>query len=128
MTYVTPEFFTALRIPVLQGRTFSQGDRADSARVAIVNQAFVKRYIKSGEPLGQPLKFGGDPVVIVGIVGDVMDKRAGWGDYGPIARIPMVYTPATQFGAGLEMIHTWFSPKWVVRSSLDGPQMRKAIE
>jgi hypothetical protein len=40
----------------------------------------------------------------------------------------MVYTPATQFDIGLEMIHTWFSPKWVVRSSLDGAQMVKAIE
>jgi predicted permease len=128
MTYVTPEFFTALRIPVMQGRAFSLADRGDSARVAIVNQAFVKRYIKSGEALGLPLKFGGDPVVIVGVVGDVLDKRAGWGDYGPIARIPMVYTPASQFDSGLEMIHTWFSPKWVVRSSLDGAQMVKAIE
>jgi ABC-type antimicrobial peptide transport system permease subunit len=39
----------------------------------------------------------------------------------------MVYMPATQFG-GLEMVHTWFSPKWVVRSSLDGAQVVKAIE
>ena len=128
MTYVTPEFFTALRIPVLQGRVFIQADGAGSARVAVVNQAFVKRYIKSGEPLGQPLKLGGDPIVIVGIVGDVLDARAGWGDFGPIARIPMVYTPAAQFDIGLEMIHNWFSPKWVVRSSLDGSQMVKAIE
>lgn len=128
MTYVTPEFFTALRIPVLQGRVFSLADRGDSAKVAVVNQAFVKRYLKNREPLGESLKFGGDPVVIVGVVGDVQDKRAGWGDYGPIAQIPMVYTPATQFGVNLEMVHTWMSPKWVVRSSLDGSQMVKAIE
>ena len=127
MTYVTPEFFTALRIPVLQGRVFSQADGADSAQVVVVNQAFVKRYIKTGEPLGQPLSLGKKPSIIVGVVGDVQDRRAGWGDYGPIAMIPMVYTPATQAG-GIEMVHTWFSPKWVVRSSLDGPQVMKAIE
>jgi predicted permease len=125
-TYVTPEFFTALRIPLLQGRVFNQADAADSARVAVVNQAFAKRYIKSGDPLGQLLSFGGKPYMIVGVVGDVQGKRVGWGDYGPIDRIPMVYTAATQFlGMGA---HIWFSPKWVVRSSLDGAVVVKAIE
>jgi predicted permease len=126
MTYVTPEFFAALRIPLLQGRVFSQADGPDSATVAVVNQAFVKRYFKSGEPLGQTLKIEGKERAIVGIVGDVLDRRAGWGHYGPVAQIPMVYTPATQFG---DMgVHIWFSPKWVVRSSLDGAQIVKAIE
>jgi len=127
LTYVTPEFFTALRIPLLQGRVFTEADGSASAPVAVVNQAFVRRYIKSGEPLGTQLKLGGSPLAISGIVGDVQDKQAGWGDYGPIAQIPMVYVPATQFG-GLEVVHTWFSPKWVVRSSLDGAQVTKAIE
>lgn len=126
MSYVTTEFFTALRIPLLQGRVFDQADGANSASVAVVNQAFVKRYLKNGEPLGQTLKIEGKQLVIVGIVGDVLDKRAGWGDYGPVGRIPMVYTPATQFeGMG---VHIWFSPKWVVRSSLDGAQVVRAIE
>ena len=54
MTYVTPELFTALRIPLLLGRVFNQADGPDSASVAVVNQAFVKRFFKSGEdPLGQ---------------------------------------------------------------------------
>jgi predicted permease len=126
MTYVTPEFFTALRIPVLQGRVFTPADGPDSAKVAIVNQAFVRRYLKIGEVLGQLLNVQGDRT-IVGVVGDVQDRRAGWGNYGPIAQIPMVYTPATQFD-GLATIHTWFSPKWVVRSSLGGAQVVKAIE
>ncbi len=131
MTYVTPEFFTAMRIPVLQGRVFNRADGPDSAAIAAVNQAFVKRFLKNGEPLGQTLKIegGGFPpqqLTIIGVVGDVLDKRAGWGNYGPIGRIPMVYTPATQF-AGMG-VHIWFSPKWVVRSSLDGAQVVKAIE
>jgi ABC-type antimicrobial peptide transport system permease subunit len=38
----------------------------------------------------------------------------------------MVFTPATQFSdLG---VHIWFSPKWVVRSTLDGAQVAKAIE
>jgi predicted permease len=126
MTYVTPEFFRALRIPLLQGRAFTQADGADSAIVALVNQAFVKRYLKNGEPVGQTIKIEGKDRAIIGIVGDVLDKRAGWGDYGPVGRIPMVYTPAAQFD---DMgVHIWFSPKWVVRGSLEGAQVVKAIE
>ncbi len=126
LTYVTPELFTALRIPVLQGRVFSPADGPDSANVVVVNDAFVKRYLKNGEPVGQSIKIEGQQRAIVGIVGDVLDKRAGWGNYGPVGRIPMVYMPAAQF-AGMG-VHIWFSPKWVVRSSLDGAQVVKAIE
>jgi predicted permease len=125
LTYVTPELFTALRIPLLQGRVFNPADGADSANVVVVNDAFVKRYLKNGEPVGQSIKIEGQQRAIVGIVGDVLDKRAGWGNYGPVGRIPMVYMPAAQFtGMG---VHIWFSPKWVVRSSLDGAQVVKAI-
>jgi predicted permease len=126
LTYVTPKFFTALRIPILQGRVFDQTDGPDSATVAIVNQAFVKRYLKNGQPLGETIRIEGKNRAIVGIVGDVLDRRAGWGHYGPIARIPMVYTPTQQFNA--MGVHIWFSPKWVVRSSLDNAQIVKAIE
>jgi predicted permease len=126
LTYVTPEFFRALRIPLLQGRAFSKADGPDSATVALVNEAFVKRYLKNGEPVGQTIKIEGKARAIVGIVGDVLDRRAGWGHYGPVARIPLVYTPAAQFD---DMgVHVWFSPKWVVRSSLDGAQVVRAIE
>jgi predicted permease len=126
-TYITPEFFTALRIPLLQGRPFNQADAHGSAAVGVVNQAFVKRYFKNGAALGETIDVGGSGIAIVGIVGDVLDRRAGWGNYGPVAQIPMVYIPATQF-SGLEVIHTWFSPKWVVRSSLESAQVVKAIE
>lgn len=126
MTYVTPGFFNVLRIPLRQGRVFNQADREDSAPVAIVNEAFVRRYLNHSDMVGTALRFG-KPIEIVGVVGDVEDQRAGWGDYSPIAYIPMVYIPATQFG-GLEVIHTWFSPKWVVRSALGGAQVARAIE
>jgi predicted permease len=127
MTYVTPEFFNALRIPLHQGRAFTPADTEDSALVAVVNEAFVKRYLKDSQAVGVPLGFNKKPRMIVGVVGDVQDARAGWGNYGPIAYIPMVYVPATQF-AGVEMVHGWFSPKWVVRSSLGGAQVSRAIE
>jgi hypothetical protein len=124
LTYVTPEYFTAFRISLLRGRAFSTADSVESTKVCIVNQAFVKRYFKNGDPLGQPLSDG----IIVGIAGDVLEGRAGWGNAGPVAAVPEVYIPATQVGGELSMLHTWFSPSWIVRSSLDGAQVTKAIE
>jgi predicted permease len=123
LTYVTPEYFTALRIPLLQGRVFTAADSVESAKVCIVNQAFVKHYFKDGNALGQPLDHG----VIVGIAGDVLEARAGWGDFGPMAAVPEIYIPATQAYA-LSLLHTFMSPSWIVRSSLDGAQIAKAIE
>src|SRR5580704_1143361 len=109
-TYVTPEYFAALRIPLLQGRAFSAADSVESAKVCIVNQAFVKRYFKDREALGQPLSQG----MIVGIAGDVLEARAGWGNAGPVAAVPEVYIPATQVALGLGMLHTWLAPSWIV--------------
>jgi predicted permease len=125
LTYVTPEYFNALRIPLLQGRAFSAADSADSAKVCIVNQAFVTRYFKDGNVLGQPLSDG----MIVGIAGDILEARAGWGDLGPVSAVPEVYIPATQVSSKfLGLLHTFLSPSWIVRSSLDSTQVAKAIE
>ena len=126
--YVTPEFFSALRVPLQQGRLFTAADGPTSERVAIVNQAFVKSHFKNGDPLGQPLRSGKDQMVIVGVVGDIQEKRAGWGDFGPVALVPSVYIPAAQAPDDFLMVHVWFSPNWIVRSSLADRQIISAIE
>src|SRR5262249_21930082 len=82
---------------VLRGRGFTEHDDAHSEPVAVVNEAFVKRFFKTGEdPIGQ--HFGLDEPQNVGtfrIVGVVRDaKFAGWGLSRP-AR-PMFYAPLAQ--------------------------------
>jgi hypothetical protein len=84
-------------MPILRGRAFSASDDATSELVAIVNEAFVKRFFKNGEdPLDQ--HFGLDLPEYAGtfrIVGVVRDaKFAGWGLDRP-AR-PMFYVPLAQ--------------------------------
>ncbi len=85
-------------IPVLRGRGFTAADNETSELVAVVNQAFVKRFFKAGEnPMDQ--HFGLDmpenasTFRIVGVVGDA--KFASWGLYNP-AR-PMFYVPLAQY-------------------------------
>jgi predicted permease len=116
LTYVTPEYFEALRIPIRRGRLFVDTDSKASLPVAVVNEAFVRRHSPNQDPIGRQLSIG----TIVGVVGDIQ-QRAGWGDYGPVAAIPAAYVPAAQFAdAGFTLVHTWFSPSWIVRTA--GPQ------
>jgi putative ABC transport system permease protein len=73
--YASPEFFTTLRIPLLRGRVFDEGDRANTTRaVLVVSESWARRFYPDREVLGAQLYSGGDrstPVTVVGVVGDV---------------------------------------------------------
>jgi predicted permease len=126
MTYVTPEYFEMLRIPIVRGRVFAPADNASGAPVIVLNEAFVRRYSPKEDPIGRQLAQGGASRTVVGIVGDIQQK-AGWGDFGPVAPVPAAYVPAAQFSdAAFKMVHTWFSPSWLVRTA--GPQGGVAAE
>jgi len=50
---VSPGWFRTYGIPIAGGRDFDARDRAGAPRVANVNRAFARRFLKNGEPLGQ---------------------------------------------------------------------------
>lgn len=111
VTYVTPGYFEALRFRLLRGRFFTGSDRADSQVVAIVNESFVRRFLKDDEPLGRHV--GGNRE-IVGVVGDIQVQ--GFAD--PLTTFPNLYLPVTQIqDEYFQLIHGWFAPSWVVRAS-----------
>lgn len=119
-TYVTPEYFQTLRIPILRGRALSPADTATSAPVIVVNQAFVSRHSPDQDPVGRQMASSGATRTIVGVAGDVQQKVT-FGNFGPIALTPAAYVPASQLASGFFVqVHTWFSPSWMVR--LSGPQ------
>jgi predicted permease len=94
---VSANYLQNLGMPILRGRGFTGADNETTAPVAIVNEAFAKRFFKSDEdPLAQ--HFGLDAPELAGtfsIVGVVRDaKFAGWGLSQP-AR-PMFYVPLAQ--------------------------------
>jgi len=94
---VTANYLQNFGMPILRGRAFTAADNETTAPVAVVNEAFVKRFFKSDEdPLEQ--HFGLDMPENAGtfrIVGVVRDaKFAGWGLDRP-AR-PMFYVPLAQ--------------------------------
>jgi putative ABC transport system permease protein len=77
---ITPDFFRVLRIPLLRGRYFSDRDRADGERVAIINETTARTHWPNEDPIGKRFKFAppGDEApwsTVVGIVADT--RRAG---------------------------------------------------
>jgi putative ABC transport system permease protein len=76
---VTPDYFRAMNIPVLQGRAFQLSDSAASLPVAIVNEEFARRYWPGESPLGKRFRRGridsGKPwVEIVGVARNVRHR------------------------------------------------------
>jgi predicted permease len=72
---VTPGFFSAMGMHLIQGRDFNAGDRPDSPRVVIINEAMAKRFWPGENPVGRRIG-GSDPAhpnwkVVVGVVNDV---------------------------------------------------------
>jgi putative ABC transport system permease protein len=71
--YVTPNYFTALRIPVVSGRAFVEEDRSSPENPVILSEALAKRLFGEENPIGRPFRFGRQNRwrVIVGVVKDV---------------------------------------------------------
>jgi predicted permease len=88
---VGPEFFSTMRIPMMTGRPLTREDSESTRDVAVVNRAFIKKFLENRTPLG--VHFGGaDPkdsqYEIVGVVGDT--RYAGLRDeIAPTAYIPL---------------------------------------
>jgi predicted permease len=91
---VSTEYFTVMRIPLRQGRTFVPAD-GTMGNVAIVNETAARRLFPGQDPLQKRLYFGrprpeAQWMTIVGVVGDVLSENL------EIAPRPMVYRPLAQ--------------------------------
>ena len=96
MGAVSLDYFKTLKIPLLSGRLYDETDKADSAKVAIVNQAFARRYFPNTDPLGKRVGFGcqqGLCRTIVGVVGNVKQEsitaKVTPEMYLPFSQMPM---------------------------------------
>jgi predicted permease len=71
--FVTPDYFKALRIPLIKGRVFSEGDGPQAPHVLLINKAMADRFFTNEDPIGKRLELGINSFTgqIVGIVGDV---------------------------------------------------------
>jgi predicted permease len=70
---VEPAYLTAMGIPLKQGRFFANQDDERSQPVAVIDEAFARKFFPSENPLGKRINLGGDqdPWLIIGVVGHV---------------------------------------------------------
>jgi predicted permease len=92
---ISPDYLSAVQIPVVAGRAFSDRDNSGAPRVAMVNEAFVRHFFAGKNSIGKHFRFEGDPISkemeIVGVVRDaryvdLREKRAPWFAYVPVAQ------------------------------------------
>ncbi len=89
---VSPNYFRVMRIPLLKGRLFSDGDRQGTTPVAIINHAMAKHLWPGRDPIGKRFSYFGDTTLIevVGVVGDTVVGQVGE------PPTPQVYQPLLQ--------------------------------
>jgi putative ABC transport system permease protein len=108
MRGVSDDYFAALGTRLKAGRVFTAIDRSDSQPVAIVNEAFARRYFGGSNPIGRRLREGGYPNwrVVVGVISDVKHS-------GPAAEArPEVSLPYSQLTFGF--LNAWARGIYVV--------------
>jgi putative ABC transport system permease protein len=115
---ITPDYFRAMRIPLLKGRFFNEQDRASTTYSAIIDESFARRFFPGEDPLGKRIDEDGSRnrrgfAVIVGVVGGVKHT-----DVKAEAR-PAMYVPAEQ--------SPWETMTLVVRSSGDPTALAAAL-
>jgi len=93
---VVSGFFETIGAKIVLGRAFTEDDTATTRNVAVINEAFAKRFFKDKSPIGE--HFGIDRIKYAGtyeIVGVVRDLRYMTYDYKDPIR-PMFWVPETQ--------------------------------
>jgi predicted permease len=96
LNFLGSGYFQTIGTPLLAGRDFNDQDTATSVKVAIVNQAFVQKILKSGDALGKRFRLHeapGKPRPLYEIVGITKDNK--FQDMHE-EFLPFMYFPATQ--------------------------------
>jgi len=112
------DYFRAMDIPVLAGRTFTVEDNLDAPAVALVNKSFAARNWPDEDPLGQQLSANGGRTwfTVVGVVANVRQQLA-------LEPVDEVYAPVRQI--------PYVTTNWAIRSQSDAavlaPLVRKAV-
>jgi putative ABC transport system permease protein len=115
---VSPNYFREMGIPVLEGREFTEHDRAGAQTLAVISEALRRRYFAGEDPVGKRLTVNylntSLTVEVVGVVGDIKQES--------LAAPPnaQVYIPDLQL--------PWFSTALLIRTDTDPSAVAPAVE
>ena len=87
---ISPGYLSLLRIPMIEGRDFTEQDDEKTNPVMIVNQTFVKRFFAGRNPVGRRIQGWGEWFTVVGVVQDSKYHYPGE------APLPYFYVPFRQ--------------------------------
>jgi hypothetical protein len=101
-TYASPSYFATMGIPLLTGRGFTDADTNHTPFVLIVNQAFIREFIGTAQPLGQLVHVMPEPRYperIYQIIGTIPDTK-----YQDLREDPppIAFVPAAQLPVGAQ--------------------------
>ncbi len=117
----SPDYFRALKIPLRQGRSFDEHDKAERPPVVVVNETLARKFWPNGDAVGAQMQIddndtGPRSVEIVGVVGDVkhvsLEDKPTFDIYLPIAQI---------HEDSLAVVTN--SHYWILRSNLDSKSL-----
>jgi len=119
---VSPGYFAAMRIPLRQGRFFSDADSGSAAPVVIVNEEFAREHFPGRSPLGEHLYVSGGLLCeVLGVVGDVksyIDQPAR----------PTTFISSAQASYGTSrLFEGWYPRSVVVRANVDPISLTRAV-
>jgi predicted permease len=116
---VTPGYFRTMGIPFRAGRDFADLDDVIAPPQAIVNEAFVDRYLQDGEPIGRRLTSGSRTYIIIGVV------RTSLSDSFGEPPTPAVYFSYRDRPSGTGEMHLRTRPG---RETAIGVEVRRALQ
>jgi predicted permease len=109
-TYASPSYFATMGIPLLTGRNFTDADTNSTPFVLVVNQAFIRKYLGSAQPVGQPVHVLQEPHYpermyrIIGTIPDTKYNNNLRDDAVPMAFAPASQLPITAQGPGVTIM------------------------
>jgi putative ABC transport system permease protein len=125
--WITPGYLQVMHIPILEGRSFNEGDDADGAQVILINQAMARHYFGDRSPLGAHISvFDGRLVsgshrewaTVVGVVGNIHHN-------GITAQVKeRFYRPQAQVASSLRSMTLTIQARTGDPSALIGPVRR----
>jgi putative ABC transport system permease protein len=123
--FVTPGYFQAMRISVLQGRDLDETDTAKSRKVAVISHTLAQRFWPNENPVGAHLQVDNGkpnppPIEIVGVVGDVrnlsLDAEPAADIYIPLEQMPENWT-----------VYVTNNMHWAIRCASDPLSLAPAV-
>jgi len=106
--WITPQYFSAMNITLVAGRSFSDEEYSSDAHTVIINRSFARKYFANRNPIGGRVNSDDHHIqwsTVVGVIGDVRHSSL---EEDPV---PQIYFPDTGFQGGYIAVRSTLPPR-----------------